>query len=270
MIEHGLYFIANDKTYELAIAFLNSVRTFEPLLPICFIPYNRECQQVADLAVRYNFSVWEDETALLRCDEISQRFHNAILGQYRKLCIWQGPYRQFAYIDVDSILLSPLEGLWSFLIEYDIVCATSDNPANRKFVWRDSLSEADTTFDHAYSANTGVLLSRREVLSWEMIDRAVEQSSNLVEHMELLCVEQAFLNYLIVTSGRRYSSLRRIARETRRRDIPLHLWSGHFDGDLLNSERLPLVIHWAGEWQYGVHLRSPLWRHFRYLPDERR
>jgi hypothetical protein len=269
MIKRGLYFIANDTTCELAIAFLNSVRTFEPLLPICFIPYNREYQQIAELAGRYHFSVWQDGAALDRCDEISKRFHHAVLGQYRKLCIWHGPYRQFSYIDVDTVLLTPLDQLWNFLESYDVLCATSDNPANRNFVWRSSLPPTEE-FDSAYSANTGVVFSKHGLFAWEQIAEAVDRALPLTPHMELLCAEQAFLNYLIVASGKRYSSLRRIAHETGRKDIPSHIWSGSFSGDLLASERLPLLIHWAGEWQHGAHRASSVWQHFRHLPDVRR
>jgi len=266
MNERGLYFIANDATYDLAVALLNSVRTFEPLMPICLIPYNRNYGRILALKSIYQFSLWEDQAALCWCDEIGERFHGATLGQYRKLAMWNGPFQEFAYLDVDTVLLSGLDVSFSLLKDYDIVTGTSDSAASRSFVWKDTLPEV--SFDSAYAANTGVLFSKRNIVSCDDVTRSVEAALPYAAHMELMCAEQAFLNYLIVTSGLRYSSLKRIARETNRKDLPQHVWSGRFDGDLLNLKSPALVIHWAGEWQRGAHLRSPVWNHFRHLRSD--
>jgi hypothetical protein len=264
-MEQGIYFIANDNTFDLAVAFLNSLRTFEPLIPACLIPYDTHIRNIIDLKHRYNFTVWDDDAELLWCDAISERFHGRSCGHYRKLAIWNGPYQRFIYIDIDTVVLSGLELPFTLLDDYDILAATSDNPVNRKFVWKDSLPCEAREFDSGYAANTGVLLSKRQMLTRRAIDQSIEPALNYAHHMELTCAEQAFLNYLIVTSGKRYSSLRTIARETNRKDIPLHIWSGGFNGDLLQLDRVPLVIHWAGEWQRGEHLRSPVWNYFRQL-----
>jgi|HubBroStandDraft_2_1064218.scaffolds.fasta_scaffold53930_2 hypothetical protein len=269
MTARGIYFIANDATRELAIAFLNSVRTFEPLMPVCVIPYNDDCEQVLTLQSTYDFAVWKDYAALRWCDGISERFHGTTLGQYRKLAMWDGPFEQFVYIDADSVLLSGLDVIFGLLKDHDIVAASSDIPANRMFVWKDSLP-AEPGFDSAYAASTGVLVSKQGLFTPAEIERCVETALPFAEHMELLCAEQAFLNYIFVTSGKRYSSILQAAREKNRRDIPQHVWSGRFQGDLLNTPDPVLIIHWAGEWRSGEHRRSPVWNYFRHLRDEHR
>src|SRR5580700_4040078 len=108
-MEQGVYFIGNDNTYDLAVAFLNSLRTFEPLIPVCFIPYDSQIENIIELKHRYNVTVWDDDATLLRCDAISERFHGRTCGQYRKLAIWSGPYQRFVYLDIDTVLLSRLE-----------------------------------------------------------------------------------------------------------------------------------------------------------------
>ena len=267
MTTRGIYFIANDAIRELTIAFLNSVRTFEPQIPICFIPYDDHCEQVVGLQSTYDFTVWAEHSALRWCDAISERFHGTALGQYRKLAIWNGSFEEFVYFDADTVLLSGLDLIFGLLKEHDILAATSDNPANRKFVWKDSLPP-EPGFDSAYAASTGVLVSKQGLFTRAEIDRRVEAALPYAGHMELACAEQAFLNYMIVTSGKRYSSIRQAARETHRRYIPQHVWSGRFQGDLLTMADPVLTIHWAGEWQRGEHRRSPVWRHFRHLRDE--
>jgi hypothetical protein len=266
MTNRGIYFIANNTTSELAVAFLNSVRTFEPLMPLCFIPYDDECDRVLALKSAFQFEVWEDESALRWCDGISERFHGVRVGQYRKLALWEGRFDEFAYLDVDTVLLSGLDMVFALLKEFDIVTGTSNSPSARGTVWKDSLP--DVAFDSAYAANTGVLFSKRHALSCRDLEVQVESGLRYAEHMELTCGEQAFLNYVIVTSGRRYSSVKQVARERDRRDLPQHIWSGRFDGDLLKIADPALVIHWAGEWQRGVHRRSPVWNYFRHLRSD--
>jgi hypothetical protein len=264
----GLYFIANDHVYDLAIAFLNSIRIYEPLLPLCLIPYNDHSAQIVALANEYQFTVWQDRDTLRRCDAISKQFHGAVLGQYRKLAIWEGLYDQFAYIDVDTVLLNGIDIPLKMLDDFDFLTATSDLPAIRKYVWKDSLPPSAQAVDSKYAANTGILFSKREMLTMANIERKLDEALQLAPYMELKCAEQALLNYLIVTSGRRYSSLSRICRERNRKDIPQAVWSGDFDGDLLKRRLPALVLHWAGQWQGGEHLTSPVWRYFRHSRDD--
>lgn len=265
----GLYFIANDVVYDLTVAFLNSVRTFEPFLPLCFIPYNDDVGKIVSLGDRYQFTVWTDDSALKRCDALSRRFHGRVSGHYRKLVIWGGPFERFAYIDVDTILLTNLDTPLAILDTYDILAATSNNPAIRHFVWKQTMPAKPAILDSEYAANTGFLLSKREMLSTEYILHATDSAGRYLNYMELECAEQPLLNYLIVKSGRRYSSLSRIARESGRRDIPLQIWSGSFDDDLLSRAVPPLLVHWAGQWQHGAHIKSLVWNYFRHLGENR-
>lgn len=262
----GVYFIANDNCLDLAISFLNSFRVVEPNLSLCLIPFNDECDEIRSLAKEYGFTIWADETALQRCDAISNRFHPVTVGQYRKLCMWDGPFDRFIYIDIDTVILSPLDKPFIMLESYDIITAISDLPHLRAFVWRDGVESISPTLDLAYSANTGFIGSRRGTLSWANIESDLEVALALKPYMALECTEQPLLNYLIVTSGFRYSSLSKIRRDENRPDMPRAIWSGR----LRKIDSLPastLLVHWAGEWQRGEHHKSTLWKYFRHLRD---
>ena len=73
--------------------------------------------------------------------------------------------------------------------------------------------------------------------------------------MKLLCCEQPLLNYLIVTSGLRYSSLSTIARNAGPLlGIPPELWAGRpsfvvRDGRVIQPRNEILMMHWVGEWE---------------------
>jgi hypothetical protein len=263
----GIYFIANDKTYDLVIAFLNSVRVFEPLLPLCLIPYDSDCDRVADLASAYNFSVWTDDDILRRCDKVSRYFHLNTIGQYRKLAVWEGPFDEFAYIDIDTVLLSRLEFGLRLLKSYDFVTGISNIESIRKFVWKGNVNELMPDLDTEYAANTGFILSKKGALTLSNAERKAQEVVHIKSHMALECTEQPFLNYLIVTSGGRYSSLSHIRSEESRHDLPVEIWGGMFDDDILRLNVPVQLIHWAGKWQDGSHIKSHTWRHFRYLRD---
>jgi hypothetical protein len=267
MTTHGIYFIANDRILDLAVAFLNSVRTFEPQIPISLIPYDGDHGNLIGVAREYQVDLWEDNDLLARCDDISRRYHGTVSGQYRKLAIWNGPYDRFAYLDVDAVLTSSITVPLTLLDAYDILVATSNVASIRRFVWKDNFVRDVAEFDTEFAANTGFIFSKRGILDFNQIEIGASSALILAPVMELNCAEQPLLNYLIVTSGASYSSLSLLARQTQRRDIPTEIWSGFFDGDLLSRRSPALAIHWAGEWQNGKHLKDPFWLHFRFLRE---
>jgi hypothetical protein len=267
----GIYFIASDSTLDLAIAFLNSLREYNAAAQLCLIPYDQTSDAVGALASQYSFAVWRDRGKLELCDELSRAFHNEILGQYRKLCIWEGPFEEFIYIDVDTIILQDVSFVYDFLERFDVLVSHSHLPNIREFVWKDTVFPLLADDQIAFSANTSFIVSRKGALSISYAQAKLRDALLLKEHMALSCAEQPFLNFLIVTSGKRYSSLLKIARDCGRKDIPLEIWSGRFSGKVSNGGlitwrgRRPLLVHWAGEWREGKHLQNEVWLHYRRL-----
>lgn len=271
----GVYFIANDDVVDQAIAFLKSFRRFNPTLPLCLIPFAANDSQVAALHREYSFSVWRDHELLDRCDWLSRLFHGRTLGHYRKFVTWSGPFERFIYIDCDTVVLRSLNVVFGLLDRFDVVSAFSDDPGSRHWVWRDSIdrTRALTAEQAGFAANTGFFGSRRGFLPLDrVIDRAPAALA-LAEHMELTCYEQPVLNFMIVTSGGRYTSLRVLAGGSP--DIPVELWAGELDmvvrDGLVVSPAFPapVMMHWAGQWdrvRAGDLLPyRELWEFYRYL-----
>lgn len=270
----GVYFLANDRVFDLAIAFLNSFRTHNKTMPLCLIPYDAHTRDLAKLAAVYEFAITSNDSLLARCDAISTQFHSRAYGQYRKLAAWHGVFDDFVYIDVDTVVLHNIAFSFSFLDSYDFITSHSNILSMRKWVWRDSINTTTAlSRDQVnYAANTGFIVSRRSLISVDDVERRLSDALLLSPHMELLCAEQPLLNYLMVTSGGSYSSLREISRKSKRSDIPLEIWAGTRDWDVSSCGQVvhprpnpPLLVHWAGEWHRNQHLTHPLWRYYRDL-----
>ena len=163
----GAYFLADDGILDMAIAFLNSFRTYNASISLCLIPYSDDIEQLTSLRRQYNFTIWRDVAALQWCDEISRLFHGRAVGHYRKLAMWGGSFDRFVYIDSDTVVLNNTDFALRYLERFDFLASHSDMPQIRRWVWKDSIcaTRALTERQISYAANTGFLASRRECLS---------------------------------------------------------------------------------------------------------
>lgn len=304
MSTRGIYFLANDKVSDQAIAFLNSARTHNPELPFCLIPYDGRTERIRSLSGHFNFGILEDRKLLEWCDAISLQFHEPACrgrGMYRKLAAWFGPFDEFLYMDLDTLLLRPVDFLFPLLREFDAVTAYSNDPASRNFVWLDSLQpNADISQAQIdYSANMGFILSHRGMLTRDSVEALLPAAKRLAPHMQLECFDQSFNNYVIARSARRYTSLRCLNLPPENRGLPEECWPGNnlwrleLDGRATFNgvPREVLHVHWSGimspqrwekrfyTWLSRLNLPAPsvkfrlqqghLWRHYRHLPDWR-
>ena len=281
----GVYFLANDRVYDLTVAFLNSFRLSNPEIELCMIPYDANSKRVIGLRHSYDFSLLDDEDLFRNCDNVGKLFHNQVVGQYRKLAAWAGIFDEFIYIDVDTLVLKNVDFCFQFLPEYDFVLSHSNIETIRRWVWKESIFASGELLDDQinFAANTGFIISRKGALCRSQIASAAEKALKLAPHMELLCAEQPFLNYLIVTSGRPYTSLH-VLKHKGGLNLPEEIWAGT-PGGVVNAGQVwfgngrePLLLHWAGEWQprgSGQIINSDMpyrnfWVHYRHLRKELR
>jgi hypothetical protein len=249
----GVYFVANDAVLDISLAFLSSFRAYNPYIPLCLIPFNEQVGKLVEYRERYRFSIFDDQEKLRRCDEISRPFYGSICGQFRKLCIFEGPFDEFVYVDCDTIILKDLYFTFQFLDNYEFVFSHSDLPDIRKWVWKDSIYETNALGPDqiAFAASTGYLCSSREALTLDEAEAKLPEGLALAPHMELWCSEQPYLNYLVVTSGKRRTSLLNLKNDSMGAHVPTELWAG----SKISSHRAPrlgaediFMVHWAGLW----------------------
>ncbi|MEO8239018.1 MAG: hypothetical protein ABI576_13010 [Flavobacterium sp.] len=274
--------MANNKVLDMTLAFLNSFRVHNKELPLCLIPFNDDFSEIEVLQKVYNFSVFDNQELLETCDAISIKFHGNVVGAYRKMVIWEGVFEQFIYIDIDTVLLDNLSFVWKHLTHCKIFTSHSNIPEIREFVWKDSIYSKNklNKSQIEYATNTGFIVSTKNKLPISWIIDQVDEALTLKEDMVLFCMEQPFLNYLIVTSGYNYGSLLRFLitdfSTGNNRGVKLEFWAGLpggivEKGKLLNPNRHPLfLIHWAGVWREndGDLTKIPyqkLWEYYRNL-----
>jgi len=273
----GVYFLANNKIIELAIAFLNSFREHNPTIPLCLIPYDDNVDQILALRDKYSFTLFEDQDLLRACDVISEKFHGKTLGAYRKLVAWEGKFDEFAYVDTDTVVVDNIDFVFENLEHTEIFTSHSNIPALRKWVWKDSIEskKALSREQMAFSANTGFFVSKAKLLDMTYIQSQVDAALELKDDMELHCMEQPFLNYLIVTSNFSYGSLLTFYQSGVNRRVKFEWWAGRpggiVKGGRLTARRsLPVfLVHWAGLWQSGngslVEIPyKKLWDYYRF------
>ena len=274
MPNRGVYFLASDSVYECTLAFLSSFRLKNPKLPLCLIPFSPECDRVRRLAKGFDFSVFDDSDALEWCDRVGHGFHGRRVGHYRKLSMWAGGFEEFIYIDVDTIILQPLNELYDLLHEFDFVTASSNHPDAIRYVWCAPPTSILSEEAIAFSANTGFIISKRRSLNMGYLQRKISEAMSIRGYMSLSCMEQPLLNYLIVESGLRYTSLRALAQGAKEPHLPQEVWGA----DVLDSETVdelmarlnvyPLMIHWAGLARGGACKSNSIWKSFRALGQQ--
>lgn len=209
--------------------------------------------------------------------------------------MWEGEFDEFIYIDTDSVVLDNVDFAFEYLSSYDFVAGHSNIDSTIQWVWKDSIYTTRKLTDEQikYAANTGLLVSRKSALDIRTAEKKSAEGVELAPHMELYCMEQPFLNYLIVTSGRPYSSILTLTRDV------ADVWAGTKggqikDGKIFFKNRFrpgPVFLEWSGEWQPRrfdrylyrllrlLRIKSEdeepiprffmpyriLWKHYRYL-----
>ena len=272
----GIYLLANDSVLDLAIACMSSLRTHNPEIDLCIVPFDSSIRKLQNYSDRFKFCIWNNDHILRDCDQISLKFHDSVMGHYRKLAMWSGPFEEFLYIDVDTVVLENIEFVYRYLADYDFLASHSNMPSIRRFVWKPNMPEVPGLNEEmsSYAANTGFIASRKGLLAINSLSEKLSSAVGLIPFMELESYEQPLLNYLIVTSGLRFGSLWTILREHPEEDIPVERWGGADIQGIDSGQVEPrdgvrtLLVHWAGEWRRARQEGRPianeaLWRFYR-------
>jgi hypothetical protein len=107
------------------------------------------------------------------------------------------------------------------------------------------------------------------------VESKVHAGLDLKDFMELDCMEQPFLNFLIVTSGFRYGSLWTFFCTGLDKEAKFEWWAGNPGAKVdlgqftAPSSRPIFLVHWAGPWlsNNGSVEEIPykeLWKYYRY------
>ncbi|MGK7940037.1 MAG: Npun_R2821/Npun_R2822 family protein [Crocosphaera sp.] len=136
----GICTLANDYVYDQVVALLNSIEAiYGQKMPICIYPYDENTEKLkAEIAHRPQVQLYNDTVSIERWDNFAQAvwdthptafqrwqkvgsngYHR--FGTHRRYCAFDAPFERFIYMDADTLLMSPLETVFSQLDNHDCI-----------------------------------------------------------------------------------------------------------------------------------------------------
>lgn len=277
MIKRGIYITANDRVMDHTIACLNSIREYDPEIPVMLIPYNDEYQQVATLLQQdYGVEIYPDLTFIERLSvNLQQIFGEEFFArpnQFRKQACWFGPFDRFLYIDTDTVVFSPIARLLDYLDDYDFLCYDYQHRGGIRNVFSPAVIDQQvfTEAERQDLFNCGFWASKKGLISEQDLYDSFRECAAHPEYFDFSekTSDQPIINYLIL---QRVSSRFNLVRQPG--GGPGN-WAGsqHFVSEGLTlidpNVNKPLdYLHWAG---YRIQPGCPyweIWAHYRYLRD---
>ena len=277
----GIYITANDRVTEQAIALLNSIRFYDPEIPVVLIPYDDQYHAVAELlGQKYGVTVYED---LEFIDRLSNKLHQvfgdrffARPNQFRKQACWFGAFDEFIYIDTDIVVFEKISDNLNYLSEYDFICSDYQHAGGIANVFSPQVLE-DGIFTEAECQdifNGGFWGSKKNRISEAELYEVFSECAAHPEYFDFSqkTSDQPIINYMMLKRiPKRFNIVRRPGKAPGN-------WAGtpHFVS--VGKDRLidpktnnqPLqYLHWAGmKIQPGCSYWE-IWEHYRYLNESK-
>ncbi|MBW4562085.1 MAG: sugar transferase [Mojavia pulchra JT2-VF2] len=136
----GICTLANDRVYDQLIALLNSIEAiYGQEMPVCIYPYDENTARItAEITHRPHVQLYDNQDSMQQWDEFVRNIWDAHpsaqkqwlkisndkyyrVGTHRRFCAFDGPFDRFVYMDADTLLMSPLEEIFTQLNQNDWV-----------------------------------------------------------------------------------------------------------------------------------------------------
>lgn len=273
MTQRGVYIVANDRVFDQAIALLTSLRDFDPDLPVFMVPFDDNCQGMAEvLTTKFDVQIFPDLDFLDRLtQDIADIFPRDFLklpNKMRKLSLWFGPLEEFIYIDTDILLFQSIEETLKYLNQADFLCCDFHYKGRGLSDVFSSIVREENIFsetDLLDVFNSGFWGSKKGLFSY---DRMLEILKECAAHREYFdfssgTTDQPIMNYLILTAIQRRANIVKLnPGET-------GSWGGssHFEerNYRLYDQGRPLrYLHWAGTPMKPGGAYWDLWYYYRF------
>ena len=274
----GIYIVANDKVTENAIALLNSIRYYDPEIPIYLIPFNENYHQI------FNIIKEKHQVKLFPDLEFVDKFTNkvatifdrdflALPNKMRKLVQWFGPLDEFLYIDADIIVFEKISETLNYLQEYEFInCDYHFKGRGLTDIFSNVIKEKNIFTNEQLQDvfNSGFWGSKKSVFTEEKLYQLLKECAENREYFDFSSqtTDQPILNYLILKSTTKRLNL------VKTTDNEPGSWAGspHFqekDHILYDKGNKLKYLHWAGTPMTDAYPYRELWEYYRYLGEEK-
>ena len=251
----GLYFLANDRVLNWAIAFFESVRAHEPAMRMVMIPFDQRIDELVKLADHYRFEIF-DHPSLAELDAVGESFFpgkEVWQRTFRKFGVFWGPLDQFIFSDVDIV---HLEGVRQYLDAFEksgLDLLFSDEAIHQVY-WGENLRRQMVESYGARGFNTGFWASRRGLFTLQRIKEIAEQARPVAADFNQGTYEQPFLNYCFDVSRLPYKQFAEVIPDLTRaslaevRGVKRDARGVYRMADPRSSEygKRFTFVHWAG------------------------
>lgn len=157
----GIYFLANDRTLDHAIAFVNSIRKYDADTPLMMIPYDASSARAAKLLTQLpNVAVYDNAR---QCQRLLRRVR-LLFGEnffprpnnLRKQLCWFGPFDEWLYFDTDIVVFERVIEWTRSLADADFICYSDQHRSGLEHVFKptivsDGIFQADIA-QHVFNA----------------------------------------------------------------------------------------------------------------------
>lgn len=178
MARWGLYCLANDAVLDWTLAFLESLRAYNPGVELVVIPFDERIDRLAAVAPVYDFVLLDKPELFTALDAVGRALHpGSRIGEkmFRKFAAFHGTHEHFLFLDSDIIVLTALDPLMDQLL-----ASRSD------FIF------FDTSPDWAYADPAFLRMMRREYGSREFAAGAMVSRKGFlgVDDLTAVCAEK--------------------------------------------------------------------------------
>lgn len=277
-MSRGIYIVANDRVTEQAIALLNSIRFYDPDVPVVMIPYDETYQEVAHtLQEKFGVKVYEDLDFIKRlAQKLQESFGGEFFArpnQFRKQACWFGPFDEFVYIDTDIVVFERISDNFNYLNNSDFICCDYQHSGGITNVFTPQILEAGVFSSEQLKDifNGGFWGAKKGLISEQDLYDTFAECAAHPEYFDFSqkTSDQPIINYMILKKiPRRFNIVRRPGKAPGN-------WAGTkkfqpIDGPKLFDPDInqPLqYLHWAG---IRIEPGCPywdIWEHYRYLNE---
>ena len=276
-MSRGIYITANDKVTEHAIAFMNSIRFYDPDVPVVVIPYDNNYQGIAQiLGDRFGVTIYPDLDFIER---LSQKLYTifgdgffARPNQFRKQACWFGEFDEFLYIDTDIVVFEKIIDNLDYLQKYDFLCCDYQHSGGIKNVFSPTVIEQGIFTEEELKNifNGGFWASKKNLISEQDLYDIFTECAAHPEYFDFSqkTSDQPIINYMILKKiPNRFNLVYKDGKAP-------GSWAGsnHFEqkDNILfdpNSNQNLQYLHWAG---IKIKPDCPywdIWKHYRYLNE---
>jgi hypothetical protein len=219
----GICTLANDVVCDQLLALLNSLEAnlAEPL-PVCVYPYDNNTEKIAaEIARRSNVCLYENGDSIEKWDSFvkaiwdlhptasqrwrkigSEGYHR--IGTHRRYCAFDAPFDRFLYMDADTLLMAPIEPIFSQLANHE--CVVYDfQYKDPNHVYELSSTKLKEVFSQTRIESeifcSGFYASRKDLFNEQQRNWLLACLKKEAEVLYPMAPDQTIVNYMMMRSG---------------------------------------------------------------------